>query len=313
MDANLVQRRLELLGSSSGSIISVATWCSLHANMFDTIMECVAQRLTREDTPDTVRASLLYVLHEVLLNCALRDASRSARQTVLRSVGSVLPSAVQKVCALPESAGRAAFAAALTKVLGWWSALRIFPSSWVASLRDLVAAADQGEEHALPVTLQQTVDAIHRYGEAKRTLSQLRAAQSSDAADFEAAARQSLQGLWQLAERLDSSILLSWCRSEAATGPSSTSSYAGSSVVVKTEDDDFNVPAKKPKLESPPPSTLGAAAVAGRPVAVADTKPVEENSGGGGNERNDLDVNGNGGDDDDDDDGDDDDVLKSFY
>ncbi|CCW63236.1 unnamed protein product [Phytomonas sp. EM1] len=177
VNAERVAQRIDLVGSSSGSIVSVATWCALHAHDFDTIMGCIGDKLKADSTADTTRASLLYVLHEVLLTCAARGVSQGAQRTILTAISRTLPNYVDSVLQKSQVEAHASFIAALGKVLVWWDSLNMFPRAWIHNLRKKQQQAEAQVQASSGVSLgsasmlaslQRVFHLMSRYEDAKQ-------------------------------------------------------------------------------------------------------------------------------------------------
>ncbi|EPY26359.1 hypothetical protein AGDE_11403 [Angomonas deanei] len=173
--SQLIEKRLDLVGSSAGSVISVATWCSLHAPQSAAILTSICTRLASPKTEDATRAALLYVVHEMLLNGAAKGTPEAAKRAVVQAVGQQLPSAIEKVAALDSTTTpRASFNVALAKVLAWWRMLALFSESWYAKVKASLDQLERQEgdmlsgEHSLPSALDRVQDSLKRYRDAKR-------------------------------------------------------------------------------------------------------------------------------------------------
>lgn len=171
MNAETVNRRLDLVGASSGSVVCAATWCALHAQYADVVIPCVCARLVAPTTSDQVRASLLYILHELLLTCASSGTSESAKRGVLLAVARSLPPALDKVWQLAKTSGesQSCFNAAVGKVVVWWAMLNLFPRQWLDDIckKHRKAQEEVGLEQSVAVTLQRAMHLLGRYQDAK--------------------------------------------------------------------------------------------------------------------------------------------------
>lgn len=227
MNTEAVNRRLDLVGTSGGSIVSVATWCALHAQDADVVVPCLTARLVAPSTTDEVRASLLYVLHELLLTCASRGTSDGAKRAVLTAVARALPAALDKVWQTSPAAGRGngAFNAAVGKLVVWWSMLNLFPRQWLDEIRrkHRKAQEDSGLEPSVAVTLQRAVQLLSHYQDAKeqwvrgKERHQAQREQPADGSAEEAARR----ALVLLRKAVDGQLegsrsLSSWCAAQQA-------------------------------------------------------------------------------------------------
>lgn len=224
MNKASVARRLDLVGSSSGSIVSVATWCALHAHDADVIVSCIDDKMRADTTSDGTRASLLYVLHELLLTCASRGTSESGKRAVLVAVSRTLLGTVDAILQKPH-AEKTAFVLALEKVAGWWVILHILPKPWMTDLqRKLdVAQKELGLAGSVPGALQLVTSLMGRYSDAKEQWLQSQRKHSdsgmttSDAAASETAMRCLIALRKAAAGRLEGGAsIVEWCDAERA-------------------------------------------------------------------------------------------------
>ncbi|EPY33865.1 hypothetical protein STCU_01901 [Strigomonas culicis] len=223
MNKKTVARRLDLVGTSTGAVVSVATWCSLHASDADLIFGCVAEKLAAEATEDHVRAGLLYVLHEVVLTCASRGAPEAARRGVLSAIGRHLPQAMEHFVRLNVlRVEKTTTTAAFERVLVWWSMLGLFPAAWLDAMHAKLATLHQEDDqrsrtnHAPPSAVQRAHDALCRYRDAK---TQYAHAKRKDAAtaDAEGCLRHLINLRKAVSSGLDSApTILAWCDAERA-------------------------------------------------------------------------------------------------
>ncbi|ORC85557.1 uncharacterized protein TM35_000341690 [Trypanosoma theileri] len=171
MNKEKVGRRLDLVSSSSGSIISVAAWCALQASSADVIMSAIDERMRAASTTDATRCALLYVLHELLLTCAANGVPETSKRAVLLAVSRTLPATVRAVRERKEKErreekeeeGGGAFEEALARVGGWWARLNIFPRPWLAQL----AGPPQAARSSIPARLRHIAAVIAQYNETK--------------------------------------------------------------------------------------------------------------------------------------------------
>ncbi|CCW70060.1 unnamed protein product [Phytomonas sp. Hart1] len=229
VDVGRIAQRIDLVGSSSGSIVSLATWCALHAYDFDTIMGCIGDKLKADVTSDTTRASLLYVLHEVLLTCATRGVSQESQRTVLTAVSRKLPNYVEWVLQKPQVEAHRSFIAGLGKVLVWWDLLNMFPQAWIQSLRQKQQQAESPSQTPNGVSpastsmlssLQHVVQLMNRYEDAKQQWKTCRLAANNSGGDnvndvttTEGHTRRALITLREAVEShsVDGASLSQWC------------------------------------------------------------------------------------------------------
>ncbi|KAH9578046.1 hypothetical protein LSM04_003458 [Trypanosoma melophagium] len=177
MNKEKVRRRLDLVSSSSGSIISVAAWCALQASSADVIMSAIDERMRAASTTDATRCALLYVVHELLLTCAANGVPETSKRAVLLAVSRTLPATVRAVRERREAAksegvekkeeekegGGEAFEEALGRVGGWWARLNLFPRPWLAQL----AGPPQTARRSIPARLRNIAAVIAQYNDAK--------------------------------------------------------------------------------------------------------------------------------------------------
>lgn len=257
MNREQIARRVDLVGPSTGTIVGVATWCALHGADADAIMNYMAEKLKHKDTTDAQRASLVYVIHELLLSCATRGVSDSAKRSILVAVSRTLPRAVQDT--LRQRAGdHTTFLIALQKATEWWAMLKLFPAAWLAQLQGAVQHAQEeaGQRMAVPSALLQVANLLQRYQHAKEQwllnrqvkadegpvsgtsgTAQPGGGAGASSVDVDDAARRCLIALRKAVEgRFErNAALLAWCEAERAElegrGSSGTGASAGSGVV----------------------------------------------------------------------------------
>ncbi|AYU84035.1 hypothetical protein, conserved [Leishmania donovani] len=260
MNREQIARRIDLVGPSTGAIVGVATWCALHGAEADAILNYVAEKMKHKDTTDAQRASLVYVIHELLLSCATRGVSENAKRSILKAVSLTLPSAVKDTLR-QRASDHTAFLIALQKATEWWSMLNLFPAAWLTKLQCTVQDGQESAGHrtSVPSALMQVANLLQRYQHAKEQWVQNRnikaeegrsgsgAASGQDTAAplagggagassavVDDAARRCLIALRKAVEsRFEkNAALLAWCEAERAEleGRTTTSS-AGSGVV----------------------------------------------------------------------------------
>lgn len=253
MNREAVARRIDLVGTSTGSIVGVATWCALHAQDADVVIPYITERVQSANTLDSHRASLLFVLHELLLTCASHGVPESAKGAVLIQVSRSLPPAVEAVLRLPSKAN-AGFVDALGKVLGWWELLRLFPTTWLDGLRRRLREAQDGQtEVPMLAALQRITHLMSRYHDTKahwEGSKQTGAGQAVDAA-VDDAVRGALAAVQKAVDRLgDSGKLRDWCEAQRVElegrSPPKQDDDAPPLTAVKTEVVSVNHPAPLP-------------------------------------------------------------------
>jgi hypothetical protein len=316
MNREQIARRVDLIGPSTGAIVSVATWCALHGAEADAIMAYVVEKMKQKETSDAQRASLIYLIHELLLTCAARGVSDSAKRSILIAVSRTLPRAVQDT--LRQKANdHTAFINALQKATEWWAMLNLFPSAWLKQLHRTAQEAQEAVGHhtSVPSALLQVAALMQRYQHAKEVWLQNKhikieegtatansggvvavgsgpdassssgggsAGASSDVVDDAAhrcliALRKAVEGRFER-----NTALLAWCEAEKAELEGRAVAHSGNATgVVKTE-----------------PGATSASAAAAAAGAHAATSVKEEGGVAGGR------VAG---------DGNEDDVLGSFF
>ncbi|KAG5464493.1 hypothetical protein LSCM1_00683 [Leishmania martiniquensis] len=263
MNREQVARRIDLVGPSTGAIVGVATWCALHGAEADAILSYVAEKMKHKDTTDAQRASLVYVIHELLLSCATRGVSENAKRSILKAVSLTLPSAVRDTLRHKVS-DHTAFLIALQKATEWWRMLNLFPAAWLTKLQSTVEDVheDAGHRATVPSALMQVASLLQRYQHAKEQWvlnrhikaeegsNSGRVASSQDAASrlagggagassavVDDAARRCLIALRKAVEsRFErNSSLLAWCEAERAELEGRPATPGAGSGVVKTE------------------------------------------------------------------------------
>ncbi|KPA81825.1 hypothetical protein ABB37_04089 [Leptomonas pyrrhocoris] len=168
MNREQIARRVDLIGPSTGAIVSVATWCALHGAEADSIVAYVAEKMKHKETTDAQRASLIYLIHELLLTCATRGVSDSAKRSILIAVSRTLPRAVQDTLR-QKTCDHTSFVAALQKATDWWAMLNLFPIAWLAQLKRTSQEAQEAAGHSttVPSALLQVAALMQRYQHAK--------------------------------------------------------------------------------------------------------------------------------------------------
>ncbi|CBH15859.1 uncharacterized protein TEOVI_000687700 [Trypanosoma equiperdum] len=241
MNKEKVDRRLDLVGSSAGSIISVATWCALHASSVDVIMGAINERMQDPATSASTRCALLYVVHELLLTCAANGVPEAGKRRVLTAVSRVIPEAVTAVRAL-SPADSDEFERGLSKVASWWSLLNIFPRVWIDQLgarNDEVPSSESVAGASMSAQLRYIAGLMSRYNEAKEEW--LRALQTSPerAATLRGEAQQWLASVRAAVEnKLEGGgSLATWLSAELSVLTGSAPNPGGSFVGKEEEDD----------------------------------------------------------------------------
>ncbi|CAJ1013153.1 hypothetical protein Q4I28_008466 [Leishmania naiffi] len=168
MNREQIARRIDLVGPSTGAIVGVATWCALHGAEADAILNYVAEKMKHKDTADVVRASLVYVIHELLLSCATHGVSENAKRSTLKAVSLTLPSAVKDTLR-QRTSDHTAFLIALQKATEWWGMLNLFPAAWLTKLQSTVQEGQEDASHrtTVPSALMQVANLLQRYQHAK--------------------------------------------------------------------------------------------------------------------------------------------------
>ncbi|KAG5489078.1 hypothetical protein JIQ42_00700 [Leishmania sp. Namibia] len=168
MNREQVARRIDLVGPSTGAIVGVATWCALHGAEADAILSYIAEKMKYKDTTDAQRASLVYVIHELLLSCATRGVSENAKRSILKAVSLTLPNAVKDTLR-QKGSDHTTFLIALQKATEWWSMLNLFPAAWLTKLQSAVqdSQEDAGCRTTVPSALMQVASLLQRYQHAK--------------------------------------------------------------------------------------------------------------------------------------------------
>nr|CCC51713.1 conserved hypothetical protein [Trypanosoma vivax Y486] len=170
MNREKVFRRLDLVTSSAGSIISVATWCALHASSAEVILGAIDERMRHPSTSSEMRCSLLYVIHELLLTCAANGVHETTRRRLLMAASKMLPAAIQAVRLL-DAPDSDEFERVLSKVMSWWSMLNIFPRAWIEQIgaKEIKTQFNEVEagSSSMSAQLRHVANLISRYNEAK--------------------------------------------------------------------------------------------------------------------------------------------------
>ncbi|ESS63896.1 hypothetical protein TCDM_08173 [Trypanosoma cruzi Dm28c] len=241
MNREKVGRRLDLVSSSAGSIISLAAWCALQASSADVIFAAIDERMRNASTSKETRCALLNVIHELLLTCAANGVPEAGKRSVLMAVSKTLPGMVQAVRGL-AGADAEVFEQNLSKVVSWWSMLNIFPRAWIAQLgvkKEAEQPRDATGGASMPVQLSYIANLMSRYNEMKEEFLRVSHASPERAASLREEAIQQLTKIREVVHcKLDGGVsLVAWLDAErnALEGnlPSMTSSVVGQ----KEEDD----------------------------------------------------------------------------
>nr|CCC93888.1 conserved hypothetical protein [Trypanosoma congolense IL3000] len=242
MNKERVCRRLDLVGTSAGSIISVATWCALHASSVDVIMGAFSERMRDPSTSDSTRCALLYVIHELVLTCAANGVPEAGKRRVLMVASRVIPEVVVAVRAL-GTIDIDEFERGLSKVTSWWSMLNIFPRTWIEQLKargDEALSREAVGGASIPTQLRYVAGLMARYTEAKEEW--LRATQSSPerVALLRDEALQRLSSIRTVVDgKLEGGVsIASWLNVEQSALMGSAQNV-GASFVGKQEEDDI--------------------------------------------------------------------------
>jgi hypothetical protein len=135
MNRSLVMQRLSIVDGTAGSIVGAATWCALHSQDAPTIVSALCERLIDASVPS--RASLLFVLHEILLSCAAGATVDAGKRATINAVAALLPGTLKRALEM-DTTDTTEVRAALAQVLGWWGGLRIFPTGWLEDVAQLM-------------------------------------------------------------------------------------------------------------------------------------------------------------------------------
>lgn len=131
-------RRLDLVTSSSNSVVAVGAWCALNAHEANKILECIGERLCSTQTSGVQRVALVYVVHELLLTCSKKGMPEKAKELVLVGVSRMLPKVLDTVLDPQFSPADGTpvtdFVLAVEKALEWWELLRLFSAKWFVSV-----------------------------------------------------------------------------------------------------------------------------------------------------------------------------------
>ncbi|CUF96540.1 Hypothetical protein, putative [Bodo saltans] len=134
MQRQLVVQRLSIVDDTSGSIVGAATWCSLHAHDAAIIVSVLCDRIADVSVPS--RASLLFVLHEMLLSCAAGATGDAGKRATVNAVASLLPPTLRRAFSV-EGVDHSDLRNALSQVIHWWETLRVFSSAWLEDVAAL--------------------------------------------------------------------------------------------------------------------------------------------------------------------------------
>ncbi|RNF05793.1 hypothetical protein TraAM80_04326 [Trypanosoma rangeli] len=239
MNKEKVGRRLDLVGSSAGSIISVAAWCALQASSADIILAAIDERMRNASTRNEMRCALLNVIHELLLTCAANGVPEAGKRSVLMAVSKTLPGTVHAVRTLTGT-NTEAFEQNLAKVVSWWAILNIFPRAWIAQLgvKEAKQPSDATGGASMPGQLSYIVNLMSRYNEVKEECLRQSHASPERAAAVREEASQLLAKLREVVHcKLDGGAsLVAWLDAErgALEGNAQNTSF---SVAGQKEDD----------------------------------------------------------------------------
>ncbi|KEG10297.1 hypothetical protein DQ04_03921070 [Trypanosoma grayi] len=243
MNKEKVGRRLDLVGSSAGSIISVAAWCALQASSADIILAAVDERMRSPSTTDATRCALLNVIHELLLTCAANGIPEVGKRGVLMAVSKTLPGTVQAVRTL-QGGDAGVFEQALARVVSWWSMLNIFPLAWIKQL-GVKGDAEQPSDAAaggasMPAQLHYIADMMTKYNAAKEECQRVLQASPERGTSAREEALQMLAKLRAAVDsRLDGGVsLVTWLDAERDALEGNVQSPGGITQTGQNEEDD---------------------------------------------------------------------------
>ncbi|RNF14761.1 uncharacterized protein Tco025E_05721 [Trypanosoma conorhini] len=241
MNKEKVGRRLDLVGGSAGSIISVATWCALQASSADIILAAIDERMRSASTRSETRCALLNVIHELLLTCVANGVPEAGKRSVLMAVSKTLPGAVQAVRAL-GGADAEAFEQNLVKVVSWWAILNVFPRTWIAQLgvkKETEQPSDATGGASMPGQLSYIASLMSSYNEVKEECLRLSHTSPERAAAVREEALQQLAKLREVVHcKLDGGAsLVAWLDAERGALEGNVQNMPSSVAGQKEEDD----------------------------------------------------------------------------
>lgn len=211
MQRDRIERRLQLLENNNGSIVATAAWAALNAADGHVIIAVVGERLASASTPNSTKAALLFVLHELLLSCAASATANAGRRVVIGAVMDVLPGALAAaVCESGNTEDKTPLLDAVRRISSWWRALGLFPSAWLAEVfsaykDDPAAAASpslSNADHGV-VSSDAVARATQQYHAAKDRYESMRRAEGAQADMLESAREDALRSLYALTNALE--------------------------------------------------------------------------------------------------------------
>lgn len=180
MNREITLRRLSAVDNTVGSIVGIATWCTLHSHQAHLVFSCLEELMTSDKTTSSARVGLLFVVHELLLACAANGVPRSPKEAVLVEATKALPSLLRRAAQLD---GSEEFRKAIGKVSRWWERLRLFAPPLITEMRALAAVEPSAVREVIPRELTVVANLLEKFNTSKLRLETLKGQHGADAVE----------------------------------------------------------------------------------------------------------------------------------
>jgi hypothetical protein len=178
------------------SIVGIASWCALHADQSDAILDSICSRLVDVTVNISTKVSLLNLIHEMMLSCAVDGCSEGGKKALGAAVAQRLPVALET---LGPKEDLAELHDAVLKVTEWWSTLNIVPVIRLKAIRKPAlkfkksrgstggasSSAQDGSAQHVPQLLRNVLLLLTRYEGSKSRLVGLEGAEGTSEEDLQ--------------------------------------------------------------------------------------------------------------------------------
>ena len=195
MSATLISRRVGAVDATMASIVGIASWCALHADQSDAILDCICSRLVDATVSISTKVSLINLIHEMMLSCAVDGCSEGGKKALGAAVAQRLPVALET---LGPKGDLAELHDAVLKVTEWWSTLNIVPVVRLKAIRKPAlkykkskgttggaSSSQDGSAQHVPQLLKNVLLLLTRYEGSKSRLAGLEGAEGTSEEDLQ--------------------------------------------------------------------------------------------------------------------------------
>lgn len=202
MNAALINKRIGCVDTAMASIVGIAAWCALHADHSDAILQSICTRMEDASVAVGTKVSLMYLIHEMMLSCAVDGCSEGGKKALSGAVAQRLPLAVE---ALGPREELAELHEAVLQITEWWSTLNIISLDRLKAIRKPAlkykkkqkgSASSSGSAgggashspsagaHQVPPLLRNVAALLSRFEDSKQRLTALEGSQGASDEDI---------------------------------------------------------------------------------------------------------------------------------